>query len=161
MFVWFAFGVGFGCYGGFVSLGFWVAFGVFSGRCAEAGAKKAGRKKRGRPKSGGGKSTPRKMRITSNRCLSLSSFLYNPARSLFLQIRPPSHLSVYNSTIVGIRFRRPPVPALAPVRHCPYRSDFSSLLLFFRSRISRAPFFLDYIRLRCEIPAHHRPHVPV
>ena len=43
MFVWFAFGVGFGRCGGFVSLGFWVAFGVCSGRWAEAGAKKTGR----------------------------------------------------------------------------------------------------------------------
>ena len=48
MFVWFAFGVGFGRCGGFVSFGFWVAFGVGSGRCAAAHTKKAGAKKWGR-----------------------------------------------------------------------------------------------------------------
>ena len=69
--MWFAFCVGFGrpvvsvvslalicsvwCWfwsfrgsGGFVGIGFWVAFGVGSGRCAEAGAEK----------SGGGKKVP-------------------------------------------------------------------------------------------------------
>ena len=46
--------------GGFVSFGFWVAFGIGSGRCTEADAKKSRAKKSGARKAGAKKAGAKK-----------------------------------------------------------------------------------------------------